>query len=73
MADNHPFTIKIEPHPEGVRRSRWSIYEGGRLRDHSPESYATMREAKANADKVMQKLITNWQIIVTGPPNARET
>ena len=58
MANNHPFTINIELNvEERVRRYCWSVCESGRPRDHSSSSYATMRDAQADADKVMQKLI----------------
>jgi hypothetical protein len=63
MAEDHPFTVNIELHiEERVRRYRWSIYESGYPRDHSSKSYATIREAQADADKVTQKLITTWRI-----------
>jgi hypothetical protein len=62
IAENHPFTIKIEPHADGVRRYRWSIYESEILRDHSSESYATIREADSDANKVLQGLIAAWRI-----------
>jgi hypothetical protein len=60
--EDHPFTINTELHVrEGVRRYEWSICENGKPRDHSTESYATMREARADADKVMEKLMSVWQ------------
>jgi hypothetical protein len=61
MAGNHPFIIKIEEDLKIGRRFRWKIYRGDTLSDQSPQSYATIRHAKADAEKVMQKLITIWQ------------
>jgi hypothetical protein len=61
MAANHPFTIKIEQDPQSERRFRWNVCEGEKLRDRSPQSYATIRHAKADAEKFMQKLIMTWQ------------
>jgi hypothetical protein len=61
MAGNHPFTIKLEQDPQSERRFRWNIYEGEKLRDRSPQSYATIRHAKADAERFMQRLITTWQ------------
>jgi hypothetical protein len=62
MSRTHPFTIKIEEDPQIERRFRWKIYDGDMLlRDQSPQSYATIRHAKADAEKVMQRLITTWQ------------
>jgi hypothetical protein len=61
MAEKHPFTIEIEEDPENERRFRWIIVEGERPRQRSPQSYATIRHAKADAERFMQKLITAWQ------------
>jgi hypothetical protein len=61
MAENHPFTIKIVEDPQIERRFRWEIYQDDMLRDRSPQSYTTIRHAKADAEKVMQRLITTWQ------------
>ena len=57
MAEKHPFTIEIDEDPQRERRFRWSIFEGEKLRDRSPQSYATIRHAKADADKFVQRLI----------------
>jgi hypothetical protein len=62
MAADHPFTIKIEPALLGVGRSRWMLYELGYTRDRSTVSYATRREAEADATKMMQKRIAAWRI-----------
>jgi hypothetical protein len=61
MAGNHPFKIKIEEDSQIERRFRWRIYQGDVPRDQSPQSYATIRHAKADAEKVMQRLVTSWQ------------
>jgi hypothetical protein len=63
MAEDHPFTIGIERHIKtAASRFRWSIYESGKLRQHSPHTYATKREALADAHRVLQQFITRWQI-----------
>jgi hypothetical protein len=62
MAKDHPFTIEIELHiEERVRRYRWCIYESGEPLERSTASYATTQKARADADKVMEKLITVWR------------
>lgn len=61
MAAEHPFTIKIEPALLGVGRCRWMLYELGYTRDRSTVSYATRREAEADATKIMQKRIAAWR------------
>jgi hypothetical protein len=62
MAEDHPFTITVERIIDIANRFRWNIYENGRLREHSPNSYATKREALADAQRVLQRLVTHWQI-----------
>jgi hypothetical protein len=62
MTENHPFTIRIEPHIEGSSRYRWSVYEKAKLRDQSLTSHATIRQAHADANKVLQRLIKNWRV-----------
>lgn len=62
MAENHPFTIKIEPDLLGRGRSRWRLCEGGCTRDRSIVSYATKREAEADATKKLHKRIAIWRI-----------
>jgi hypothetical protein len=62
MGEDHLFTINIELHVrERVRRYEWNICENGKPRDHSTESYATMGEARADANKVMEKLARAWR------------
>jgi len=63
MAEDQLFTIKIEPHSDGVRRFRWSVFDAGRLFDRSIESFATMREARTDAEKFVQALITKRRTI----------
>jgi hypothetical protein len=58
MAASHPFSIKLEQDEQSERRFRWIIYDGEKLRERSPQSYATIRHAKADAEKVVQRLIT---------------
>jgi hypothetical protein len=61
MAEDHPFTIAVERNTDIVDRFRWSIHENGTLREQSPSSYPTKREALADAQKVMHRLVTRWQ------------
>jgi hypothetical protein len=58
MAGERRFSIKLEQDEQSERRFRWIIYEGEKLRERSPQSYATIRHAKADAEKVVQRLIT---------------
>jgi hypothetical protein len=61
MDDNHPFSMKIDQDPDKNRRFVWLIYEGEKLRERSRQSYATIRHAKADGERFLQKLITAWQ------------
>jgi hypothetical protein len=62
MDEDNPFTINIELHvKDRVRRYGWSICENGQPREHSTESYETMREARAAADKAMEKIVSAWR------------
>jgi len=58
MPESHRFSIKLEQDEQSERRFRWIIYEGEKLRERSPQTYATIRHAKADAEKFMQRLIT---------------
>jgi hypothetical protein len=48
------FTIKIEPDAGRPGRCRWTISEKGRTRDTSLYSFATKREAQADADRFLK-------------------
>jgi hypothetical protein len=61
MPEIHEFKIKIEPDVDRAGRYRWNISEGGKVRDKSLYSYATKREAQADADKFVEKLNATWQ------------
>ena len=60
MADNHVFTINVARDVERPDRYRWSVSENMRLRDKSLHSFATKREAQADADKFVQRLNSIW-------------
>ena len=59
MAGSHPFTTRIQADPLSERRFRWAICEGEQIRLRSPHSYATRREAEADAGKAMLRLAAN--------------
>jgi hypothetical protein len=71
MATDHPFSFKIEEDPNNERRFRWVIYEGEKPRERSPHSYATIRHARADAERFMQSLITPRIRKLPGALNAR--
>ena len=61
MAENHPFTVTIEPDLLRDGRFRWTLYENEQPRNRSPVSYATKREALADATKALEKQIAHWR------------
>ena len=61
MDREHHFTIKIEPDLLRAGRSRWLFCESGQTRSRSELSYATKREAMADATKLLDKQIALWR------------
>ena len=61
MAENHPFTIGVEPDLLRDGRFRWTLRENEQPRNRSTVSYATKREALADAAKALDKQIANWR------------
>jgi hypothetical protein len=52
MTEKQPYSIKLEPNEDGEgRRYCWSIYKDSRLLVNSAHSYATKREATAEAER----------------------
>jgi hypothetical protein len=56
MGWTHVLTIEIEPDVERPGRYRWKISDDRKLRDISLYSFATRREAHADAAKFVGKL-----------------
>jgi hypothetical protein len=63
MAENHRFTIAVESDLSRGHRFRWTLYEDGQSRNRSPVSYATRREAVADAAKALEKRIADWRSV----------
>jgi len=49
------FTYKIDVDPLSEHRFRWTLCEGDQVHIRSPHSYATRREAKAEAQRAVEK------------------
>jgi len=58
-----PLALTIHVSSDGDRpgRYRWIIRDMGAVRDKSLYSFATFREAFADAEKFRDKLIITWQ------------
>jgi len=61
MTEPSPYTIYVSADPERIDRFRWSICEAAKERDKSMYSFATRREAQADAERFVDKLIITWQ------------
>jgi hypothetical protein len=61
MVENHPFTITVEADLLRDGRFRWTLCENGQVRNRSAFSYATRREALADATKALEKQIAEWR------------
>jgi hypothetical protein len=57
MAEEHPFTITIEPYARDQGLFRWTIMESGKERNFSGRAYRSRAEAEADAHAKMQELI----------------
>jgi hypothetical protein len=61
MAENHPFTISVKPDLLRDGRFRWALCENEQPLHRSPVSFATKREALADASKALEKQIAHWR------------
>jgi len=61
MAEDSAFTISVAQDALRPGRYRWSVSENRKVRDTSLFSFATKREAQADADKFVEKLTAIWR------------
>jgi hypothetical protein len=61
MAEEHHFTIRVEPDLLREGHFRWALYESGQPRERSEVSYAAKSEAHADATKALRKYTAEWQ------------
>jgi hypothetical protein len=55
------YTVRIRQDEAQRGRYRWDVIEGAKVRDSSFLSFATNREAQADADRYVEKLIVTWR------------
>ena len=60
MMDSAIFTTDVVKDIGNPNRFRWNIYDKEKVRDKSFYSFATKREAQADADKFVEKLKAIW-------------
>jgi len=61
MEEPSPHKIRVEPDHNLFNRYRWTVLEWGTIRHESKMNFATVREAQAEAEKFVEKLIITWQ------------
>ena len=60
MTDISEFAKRVEPDIGRPGRYRWNIVKDGSVRDRSVYSFATRREAEADAERFLEKLNITW-------------
>jgi hypothetical protein len=63
MAEDHQLSIAIERDPERPERYAWVLYRGGEVRARSLDSYASKREANAEAAIILAKQVAAWRAL----------
>jgi hypothetical protein len=61
MDENHQFTVRVEPDLSRPGRFRWALFKARQVYNRSEQSYATKREAAAEAAKVLDRRVSAWQ------------
>ena len=71
MAEDHQFTVRLEPDSFRKGRFHWALFKATQVYNRSQMSFATKREAAADAAKVLEKRIAAWHAQRDAEPNAR--
>ena len=61
MAEEHNFSIRVEPDRVRTGRYYWALFKGQQAYNRSQLSFASKREAAAEGAKVLEKRIAAWQ------------
>ena len=61
MEEPSPYKVYVIQDTDRINRYRWAIYQNGKKRDGSFHNFATMQEAKADAELFVEKLTLTWQ------------
>jgi len=61
MAEEHRFSIRLEPDQLRLGRYFWALFKGNQAYNRSQTSFATKREAAAEGAKVLEMRIAAWQ------------
>ncbi len=61
MVEDHQITVVVEPDLLRSGRYRWTLLRSGQAQDRSEMSFATKREADADAEKALKRRIAAWK------------
>ncbi len=61
MPTTSAYKVRIRRDEARPGRYRWDVVEGSKVRDTSTFSFGTKREAQADADRYVEKLIVTWR------------
>ena len=61
MVEDHQITVVVEPDLLRSGRYRWTLLRSGQAQDRSEMSFATKREAEADAEKALKRRIAAWK------------
>ena len=61
MVEDHQITVVVEPDLLRSGRYRWTLFRSGQAQDRSEMSFATKREADADAEKALKRRIAAWK------------
>ena len=70
MTEDHQFSTRVEPDTSRPGRFRWALYKAKQAYNRSETSFATKREAAAEAAKVLDRRIAAWHAATT--PEAKQ-
>jgi hypothetical protein len=62
MAEDHQITVVVERDLLRAGRYRWTVLHSGQPQNRSEMSFATRREAEADAAKALKKNISDWNL-----------
>jgi hypothetical protein len=61
MAEDHQFSIRLEPDLLRPGRYFWALFKGNQVYNRSQTSFESKREAAAQGGKVLEARIAAWQ------------
>jgi MOSC domain-containing protein YiiM len=63
MEEHSDYMLNVVPDADRPGRYRWRVVEVGKVRDQSTFSFATRREAQADGERFVEKLLATWRAV----------